>query len=84
MFQIGHAPGDPPPPHCNSPALLNNFHPLSLCYLKDIMAKLKPSSSPSDFIPARYLKKVFNSVDPTILSTVNSSLSSGCVLSYLR
>ena len=48
------------------------------------MAKLKPSSSPLDFMPARFLKEVFNSVGPTFLLIVNSSLSTGCVPSCLK
>ncbi len=42
------------------------------------------SSSPLDVIPARFLKEVFNSVGPTVLSILNSSLSTGCVPSCLK
>lgn len=48
------------------------------------MAKLKPSSSPLDYMPATFLKEVFNSVGCTILLIVNSSLSTGCDPSCLK
>lgn len=51
--------------HSAAPHSLSDFQALSLCTLKDTMAKLKPSSPP-DFMPARVLKEVFNSVGPTI------------------
>ncbi len=66
------------------PAFLSHFETLSLCTLKDTIAKWKPSSSPLDVMPARLLKEVFNSVGPMILSIVNSSLSTGCVFSGLK
>ncbi len=56
---------------------------LSLFSLKDTVAKLKPLSCPSDVMSVRFLK-VFNSVGPTILSIINSSLSTGCVPSCLK
>lgn len=61
------------------PAVFQQFEPVSLNLLSDIVKQLRPTNCLLDCIPARLLKDVFNTVGSSILSLVNSSLSSGCV-----
>lgn len=53
--------------HCSS------FDPVSLLFLSDILAHMKPATCSRDFIPTRFLKEVFNIVGPSVLTIVNSS-----------
>lgn len=55
----------------------SSFEPVSLSFLSDILAHMKPATCSLDFIPSRFLKEVFNTVGPSILSIINSSLSEG-------
>ncbi len=52
---------------------------MTLSVLHDIVGHLKPSGSPYDAVPPRFVKEVFPTVGPSVLAVVNSSLSSGVV-----
>ncbi len=65
------------PPIC--PAVFDQFEPVTLSSLSEVVKHLRPASCPLDSIPAHLLKEVFNTVGSTILTLVNTSLSSGCV-----
>lgn len=59
--------------------VLNNFEPVSLSLLSEIVQKLKATTCPSDIVPAKVLKEVFNTVGPYLLVFINMCLSSGTV-----
>ncbi len=50
-----------------------------ISHLSDIVKQLRPTNCPLDSIPARLVKDVFDTVGPSVVSLVNTSLSSGCV-----
>ena len=60
------------------PAVLDQFEPISISCLSEVVHHLRPTKCPSDSIHARLLKEVFESVGPCILSLINTCLLSGC------
>ena len=63
------------------PTAFEQFYPLSLSELSQVVTKLRPSQYPLDSIPSRLLKDVSN---PYILTLINTCLSSGCVPSVFK
>ena len=60
-------------------AKMDTFEPVTLLFVQDIVKHLKPSGSPADIVPSRLFKEVFQTVGPSLLEIINSSLSSGVV-----
>ena len=79
-----------PPPSFNPSitftptAVFNHFEAVSLASLKTIVDKLKPSACPTDVIPPRLFKEVWDTVGPNIQCILNSSLASGIVPMYFK
>ncbi|KAF7652653.1 hypothetical protein LDENG_00093840, partial [Lucifuga dentata] len=67
-----------------SGANLDSFSPVSLDDVTDLLRKKKPSSGPLDILPTSLFLKCFNSVGSSVLSLINLSLSTKCVLSYFK
>ncbi len=65
-------------------AQLIHFYPLDLDKLIDFILKLKPSTSPADFMPAHLFREVFSVIGPAVLAIINNSLSSGVIPSCLK
>ena len=61
------------------PAVLNQFEPISISFLSEVVHHMRPTNCPLDCIPSRLLKDVFDTVGPCMLSLINSCLISGCV-----
>lgn len=57
---------------------------MSLSQLKDIVAYIKHSGSSCDVIPSTLFKEVMDSIGPSVLSIVNSCLSTGIVPSSFK
>lgn len=57
-------------------AIFDEFEPVTMSLLQEIVGHLKPSGSPSDAVPPRLFKEVFPSVGPSVLAVINSSLHS--------
>ena len=62
----------------------DNFEPVTLSFLTDIVGHMKPSGSPHDSIPPNFLKKVFLSIGQSVLTLINSCLCLGVVPSNFR
>ena len=60
------------------PAVFDQFKPIPLSELLEVVQKLRPTSSPSDSIPPRLLKKAFYSVGSFILLLLHTCFSSAC------
>ncbi|XDV35971.1 hypothetical protein PO909_005829 [Leuciscus waleckii] len=58
---------------------LTYFEPLNLATLTDIVGHMKPSNCPGDRMPSWFLKKTFDVIGPSVLSVINTSLSTGTV-----
>uniref|UniRef100_A0A3B3HP02 Reverse transcriptase domain-containing protein n=1 Tax=Oryzias latipes TaxID=8090 RepID=A0A3B3HP02_ORYLA len=61
------------------PAIFDQFEPVTVSQISEIVQHLRPSSCPGDCIPPRLLKEVFDTIGPWIVGLLNSSLVSGCV-----
>ncbi|XP_013871818.1 RNA-directed DNA polymerase from mobile element jockey [Austrofundulus limnaeus] len=59
--------------------VFNQFEPVSLSLLEDMVAQIKPSGSPCDALPPHFLKEVFPCFRHLVLALFNSSLLSGVV-----
>lgn len=59
--------------------VFDQFEPVTLSFLQEIVGHLKPSGSPNDGVPARLFKEVLPTVGPFVLAVINSSLCSGVV-----
>lgn len=68
-------------PACH--VVFNQFTPISLSSLQEIINKLKPTGSSLDVIP-RLVKHVLNSIGPNLLDFINKCLKSGTVPHYLK
>ena len=68
----------------SSQVSLSSFSPISRCDLKDIVHSAKPSSSPTDTVPARLLGQVIDTIGPALLDLINSSLTTGCALDHFK
>ena len=62
----------------------NHFNPVSLLELTDLVNQLKTSSCPSDVIPTHLFKEVWESIGPSVLLIINSSLAAGVVPLYFK
>lgn len=60
-------------------AVFNQFEPVTLSFLQEVVGRLKPSGSPNDAVPPRLFKEVFHTIGPSIILVLNSSLSTGVV-----
>lgn len=60
-------------------AVFQQFELVTLAQLQEVVDHLKPVGSPYDPIPPLFLKEVFSTIGPTILTILNSSLTSGMV-----
>lgn len=58
---------------------LKSFKPVSLSFLTETIFQMKPTTCSLDFIPTKFLKDVIDTVGPSILSIINSSLAEGTV-----
>lgn len=61
-----------------------NFKPISLIHLQELVCQLKPSGSPIDAIPPRFLKLVFEAVGPYLVTLINRCLETGAVPDMLK
>uniref|UniRef100_A0A3Q3ET90 Reverse transcriptase domain-containing protein n=1 Tax=Labrus bergylta TaxID=56723 RepID=A0A3Q3ET90_9LABR len=62
----------------------SSFEPVPLTFLAEILTHMKSATCSLDFIPTTFLKEVFNTVGPSILSIINSSLAEGVVPSAFK
>uniref|UniRef100_A0A669CPU2 Reverse transcriptase domain-containing protein n=1 Tax=Oreochromis niloticus TaxID=8128 RepID=A0A669CPU2_ORENI len=60
-------------------AVFNQFEPVTLSYLEDVVGHLRPSGSPNDPVPPQFFKEIFPSIGQAVLTVINSSLISGVV-----
>ncbi len=58
---------------------VNQFEPVTLSSLQEIVGHMKPSGSPNDAVPVQLFKEVFPTVGPYVTAVINSSLCSGVV-----
>jgi len=59
--------------------VFEQFEPISLSFLEEIVLHMKSTNCPMDFIPTKLLKEVFTTVGPFLLVLINKCLSSGFV-----
>ncbi len=59
--------------------MFDEFEPVTLSLLEDVVGHIKPSGSPRDAVPPHFFKEVFISIGQLVLAIINSSLSSGVV-----
>lgn len=57
----------------------NQFEPVSLSLLKDVINQMKPSTCPTDVLPPHLLKGIFDTIGPVVQEIINSSLTLGVV-----
>ena len=57
---------------------------MSLTSLKQIIDHLKPSACPTDIVPPRLFKEIFDAIGPTIQAIINSSPVSGVVQAHFK
>ncbi len=69
-------PPDVPPPCL---VVFEQFKPMSLSELSEIVQKVRPSYCPLDSPPSRLLKSTFNTIGHYIVEVINASLTSGYV-----
>ncbi len=62
-------------------AAFNKYHSL---HSRKISDHLKPSACPTDIVPPRLFKEVFQTIGPNIQAIINSSLASGAVPSNFK
>ncbi len=60
-------------------AVFNQFEPVSLASLREIIVKMRSSSGGMDIVPPCLLKDSFETIGPKILAIINSSLAFGDV-----
>lgn len=70
------------PPLCLG--VLHQFEPISIFSLSEVVHHLRPTNCPSDSIPSRFIREVFDTVGPCILSLINTCLVSGHVPSAFK
>ena len=57
---------------------------MSLSTLTKIVTQLKPSSCPTDIVPPRLFKEVWDTIGLNVQKVINSSLASGVVPAYFK
>ncbi len=65
-------------------AVFSHFEPVSLPCLKKIIAHVKSSGSPSNALPPRFFKEVWDTIGPYVQMLINSSLTAGDVPGILK
>ena len=55
----------------------NGIEPVSLPFLTKLIWQMKPATYSLDFIPTKFLEEAIDTVGPSILMIINSSLKSG-------
>lgn len=61
-------------------AVFEDFKPVSLTLLSEVVQHMKPTNCPLDIVPARIVKEVFNTaIGSSLLTLINLCLSLGCV-----
>ncbi len=63
---------------------LSYFTLVSHSYLGQIIHKMKPTFSYLDVVSPRLLLETLNTISPSLLSIINSSIISGIVPSYFK
>ena len=63
---------------------MDMFESVSLIDLAKVVSSLRPSYCPSDSLPSKLFKDVFDTVRPTILTLINTYLLSGCIPSFFK
>ncbi len=61
---------------------LNHLSEISLSTLEHVVVQIRSTTCPSNCIPTWFLKEVFQSVGPDILTIINCSLSAGIFPSF--
>lgn len=64
--------------------VFQQFEPVTLSDVKEIIDHLTISNSPHDILPAHIFKEALNTIGSCILLILNASLSSGCVPSAFK
>lgn len=64
--------------------VFDKFEPVTLLALYYIFGHLKPSGSPIDDVPPRFVKEVFSTLGPPVLEIVNNRLLSDVVPENLK
>lgn len=59
--------------------VFDHFEPLSLSSLQDIITQLNASAGPTDFVPPKFFIEMWDTIGPSILTIINSSLNVGIV-----
>lgn len=62
----------------------SHFQPVSMTFLSQLISQMKSATCSLDFIPTKFLKEVFNTIGPSILLIINSSLASGTFPSIFK
>ena len=57
---------------------------ISLQDFTDLVGSMKTSPSPVDILPTSGPKNALESIDPCLVSVINSSMQSGCVPAYFK
>ncbi len=63
---------------------LNHLSEISLSTLEHVVVQIRSTTCPSNCIPTWFLKEVFQSVGPDILTIINRSLSAGIFPSFFK
>lgn len=84
MRALISAPAADPCVSVRCSAVFDKFEPVTLSVLKDVVEHMKPSGSPHDSVPARFLKEVFPSIGQSVLAIINSSMSTSVVPSSFK
>ena len=65
-------------------AVFNQFEPVTLSCLQEIVGHMKPLGSPNDAVPPQLFKEVFPTVGPYVTAVINSNLCSGVVPEHFK
>uniref|UniRef100_A0A8C5I3C7 Reverse transcriptase domain-containing protein n=1 Tax=Gouania willdenowi TaxID=441366 RepID=A0A8C5I3C7_GOUWI len=65
-------------------AVFSQFESVSLSVLTGIVKKLKPSSCPTDPVPPRFFKEVWDTIGSSVREIINSSLATGIVPAFCK
>ncbi len=60
-------------------AVFEQFEPVSLSQLKEIIGHMKSSTYPTNVVPPCFFKEICETIGPNIQTIINSSLASGVV-----
>ncbi|KAF7650313.1 hypothetical protein LDENG_00127740 [Lucifuga dentata] len=68
----------------HQPLLLDNFAPVSLQDLHNIVHSMPSSTCSLDILPTSFLKNIFHVIGPCLVSIINISLETGSVPVYFK